>query len=98
MFQTISPFAIKYDLPVNSTFEEDDRDGIAKALLHERGTVFVVWDHKYIQAILEMLGVSDPPRWKEDDFDSIWIITINKGRVSFVKDREGLTPAATCNF
>jgi hypothetical protein len=98
MFQTISPFVIKYNMAINSIFEENDGDGVAKALLHERGTVFVVWDHKFIQQILEALGVSEPPGWKENDYDSIWVITIDKGRVSFVKDREGLTPAATCNF
>jgi hypothetical protein len=64
----------------------------------KRGTVFVVWDHKFIQRIFEMLGVDGPPGWKESDFDSIWVVTIDKGRVSFVEDREGLTPAATCNF
>jgi hypothetical protein len=98
MFQTISPFAVKYDIPVNSTFDEGNCDGIAKAIIRHHGTVFVVWEHKFIQSILKKLGVNDPPDWKDDDFDSIWIITIDKGRVSFVKDKEGLTPAATCNF
>lgn len=43
MFQTITPFAVKYNLTINSAYEEGDYKHISKALLKEKGTVIIVW-------------------------------------------------------
>ncbi|SDS45901.1 hypothetical protein SAMN05216490_1191 [Mucilaginibacter mallensis] len=98
MLQTITPFVAKYNVSVNSAFEEEDYKGVGKALLNENGTIFIVWEHNNIAPILEYLGITSPLKWKDSDFDSIWIVTFPHGSAVLTKDAENLHPAAGCPF
>jgi len=98
MLQTITPFVVKYALTVNSAYEVEDYKNIGKALLDEHGTIFIVWEHKNISAILEYLGVKEDLQWPGNDFDSIWIVTFQNGRTVLTKDKERLNPPAGCPF
>lgn len=99
MFQTISPFAIKYNLKINSSYEADDDKNLAKALLKESGTVIIVWEHNNIRSIIEKLGViSGNTEWPDSDFDSIRIVTYSKGRAVMTKDKEAILPSSNCKF
>ncbi|MGR9012553.1 MAG: histidine phosphatase family protein [Gammaproteobacteria bacterium] len=98
MFQTVSPFAIKYNLTIDSQYKEDSYSKVADDVKKKSGTVLMVWEHKAIQPIAEQLGVENPPAWKSDDFDSIWIITYQNGKASLAFDQEGITPSSICNF
>jgi hypothetical protein len=99
MFQTISPFAIKYNLTINSSFEEEDAAGIATELEGKKGTILVVWEHSKIKPILKALGLNVKGlQWPDDDFDTIWIIGYKKGKPFLTVDKEGISPAAGCSF
>jgi hypothetical protein len=98
MFQTVSPFAIKYDLTVNSQFDEKDGKNLADDVLKKTGTVLLVWEHSAIPLIVKKLGVENPPDWKGSDFDSIWIITYANGTATLSVDHEGLKPSPDCSF
>jgi len=98
MFQTITPFAVKYNLTVNSKFDENDYSNIAESVLKKTGTVLMVWEHSAIQSLAEKLGVKSPPPWDGKDFDSIWVITYPKGKTVLSLDKEGITPSPDCNF
>lgn len=98
MFQTVTPFAIKYNLTVNSEFDEKDYLKIADHVLNKTGTVLLVWEHSVIPSIAGKLGVNNPPPWAGDDFDSIWVITFANGKASLSIDKEGITPSSDCNF
>ncbi|WP_431199237.1 hypothetical protein ACRQ5D_06030 [Mucilaginibacter sp. P25] len=99
MFQTISPFAAKYNLSVNSNFEEEDDNGVAKELTSKKGTILIVWEHNQIKPLLKALGMKVKDlEWPDSDFDSIWIVTFKKGKPSLTMDREGITPASGCSF
>jgi len=98
MLQTISPFIIKYDINLNSAFDEKDYKGLGKALLKESGTVIIVWEHKNISAIVNYLGIKNYLNWQGDDFDSIWIVTFANGKTLLTKDKERLNPSAGCPF
>jgi len=99
MFQSISPFAIKYNLNINSSYEADDDKNLAKALLKESGTVIIVWEHKNIRPIIEKLGViSGNTEWPDSDFDSIRIVTYSKGKAVMTKDKEAILPSSNCKF
>ncbi|MBS1510837.1 MAG: histidine phosphatase family protein [Bacteroidetes bacterium] len=98
MFQTITPLAAQYNLTVNSKFAGADSAALAADILKRTGTVLVVWDHKKILPIVHALGIAgENLYWSDDDFDSIWIITFNKGKAVFSKDAEGLHPLPGCN-
>jgi hypothetical protein len=97
MFQTVSPFAIKYNLMVNSQFGEKEAAKVAKQVRKKAGMVLLVWEHSAIPDLADKLGVKNPPGWGHDDFDSIWIITYDKGAASLSLDKEGLQPSAECS-
>jgi hypothetical protein len=99
MFQTISPFAIKYNLTINTSHEEKDSLMIAKDLESRKGTILLVWEHKAIAPIVRSLGVNAPKlTWPDDDYDSIWIVTFKNGVATLTRDKEGLVPSKECTF
>lgn len=98
MFETIVPFAVKYDLAVNSEFPVDGYAAMADHVLAKTGTVLIVWEHIDIPQLAARLGVSDPPHWKGKDFDSIWVITFAGGKASLSIDREGIVPPVDCSY
>jgi len=99
MFQTASPLAIKYDLSINSKYEVEDYEPLAQSLQAQTGTVVIIWEHKAMDNILKALGVKTKGlKWGDDDFDSIWIVTYKNGKAVLSMDKEGLHPAANCQF
>jgi hypothetical protein len=98
MFQTVTPFAVKYNLTINSKFDKNDYSNIAENVLKKTGTVLMVWEHSSIQSLAEKLGVKSPPSWDGKDFDSIWVITYPSGKAELSPDKEGITPSLDCNF
>jgi hypothetical protein len=98
MYQTIVPFAIKYNLQIDTKYDVDDIAGLVNAISKTTGTVFVIWEHLNIPVIAKQLGVEGKKlKWAGDDFDSIWIITYKNGKTVLTIDKENLTPKETCN-
>ena len=98
MFQTVTPFAVKYDLTINSKYDESELNAAAKSVLKKSGTVLMVWEHSAIPDLATALGVDNPPKWKGADFDSIWIVTYASGKAELTVDQEGLSPSESCGF
>ena len=96
MYQTIVPFAVKYNLKISTKYEGDDVKDIANALEKQTGTVLLVWEHKAISKIVKALGVSNADKWDDNDYDSIWIITYKNGSPVLTKDKEGIHPSSGC--
>ncbi|HBC7421398.1 TPA: histidine phosphatase family protein [Serratia marcescens] len=100
---TIIPTAIRLSKPINLNYHATDISGITRALLHEdnKNSLSVVsWEHKNLvtaaKAIVEKEG-GDPsiiPEWPGDDFDSIYVLTLNRdvtpAKVTFIHEKEGL--------
>lgn len=96
MYQTIIPFAVKYNLKINTKYDVKDEKGIAEAIMKQTGTVLLVWEHKAIPKILKALGVEEKMDWDDNDFDSIWIVTLQNGVAKVSKDKEGINPSSEC--
>ena len=97
MFQTIVPFAAKYNLKISTSYREDDSTELAGAIRQQKGVVFVVWEHSRLAAIAHSLGVKDNLlHWHDDDYDSMWIVRFVKGEAVLTKDKEGLHPGEKC--
>jgi hypothetical protein len=100
---TIEPTAISFGLPVHASLGVSDTDGLRAALeqpLYRNALIVVAWEHKLIgtiaRAVLGDYG-GDPtavPKWHGDDFDSIYVVTINRtgdsAKATFVVKHEGL--------
>jgi hypothetical protein len=96
MFQTITPLAVQQNLQLDSRFAEDDAQGIAEEVLKRSGLVLLVWEHSQIERVATAIGVNNPPKWRGEDFDSIWIITVRSGSVTLTVASEGLSPSPDC--
>ncbi len=94
MFQTVTPFAIQYNLGINSKFDEHDYTGIADHVRTKTGLALFVWEHHAIPELAKAMGISNPPDWPDDDYDSIWIIAANQlGNLVLTMDKQHITPA-----
>jgi hypothetical protein len=98
MFQTVTPFAVKYDLTINSKYAADDFADVANSVLKKHGTVLMVWSHSEIADLADALGVKKTLQWDDADFDSIWTITYADGEAQLTQDAEGLNPPFACSF
>lgn len=99
MFQTVTPFAIKYDLTINSKFGEKAYKKVADDVMQKEGTVLLVWEHSAIQHIAKKLGIEENASpWPDDDFDGIWIIDFKSGTPLWTCDQEGIVPSEDCSF
>ena len=99
MMQTVLPYAVQHNLTINSDYAPDEIKGLTKELRRLRGNVLLVWEHHNIVKIAAALGIEEPQEWPDDDYDSIWTITFQKGRATgkarqpvLTKDREGIKP------
>jgi hypothetical protein len=99
MLQTVTPLAVKYRVPINSQYLEEDYPNLAKALLNERGLIVIAWDHKTIPLIVHQLAPNAALfRWPDSDFNTICIITFKHGKSILTFDTENIQPADNCNF
>jgi len=68
--------------------------------------MLIGWEHVNIDALVKSLldnyyrltgagNAARLPRWNDNDYDTIWIITLDaKGNLTFTNDCEGLPSAA----
>ncbi len=97
MFQTVVPLVAKYNLKINSKYTEADTTALAREIKSRKGFVLVVWKHSIIPSIVRALGVQGfNMHWSDDDYDSIWIINIQKGIAKITFGKEGLRPSTSC--
>ena len=90
MFQTISPYAIQHNLPINTMYDETDSKGISNTIKSLEGTVLLVWEHKNILNIVKELGIAEEVSWDDSDYDSIWVITFENGAPVLKRETENL--------
>ncbi|WP_214073842.1 histidine phosphatase family protein [Mucilaginibacter sp. dw_454] len=99
MTETISPLAIKYNLAINTNYDTDETAQLAANILKKTGTVLVVWEHDNISGIIKALDVDTKKlKWKGDDFDSLWIVTIKGNQRTLTKDVQNIHPSGNCAF
>ena len=104
----VEPTAIFFKLPVDTSFGFSQISDLQAALeklqtLHPGNLVLIAWEHNEIEALVKAILTahgSDPaivPKWQRDDFDSIYVVTINAkdGTASFAIKHEGLDGQST---
>lgn len=96
MYQTVVPFAVKYNLDINTKYDVNDVKDLSKEIFKKQGTVLLVWEHNAIDNIVRALGVDTKEKWPDDDYDSIWIINFENGKPVLSKDKEGIHPSGNC--
>ena len=98
MLETIIPFAVKYNISINSKYDVDNVKDMVDAILKMNGYVLVVWEHDKIDNLAKALGAdAKGKKWNDNDFDSIWIIDFKNGKAVLSVDKENLNPADDCH-
>lgn len=101
--QTISPTGIKLSLPIHLNYHAKEVEKLRKALLskeYENSVIFIAWEHDNLVNVAKDIMKSengDPaviPKWPGDDFDSIYVLRINREEnmknIHFEHKQEGL--------
>ncbi|MEZ2831026.1 histidine phosphatase family protein [Serratia liquefaciens] len=105
---TIMPTAVRVGLPIGIQFHADDIAGLQQELLsdkYQNSRIFIAWEHKNLDKAVKNIVAARGgdanlvPEWPGSDFDSIFVVTLDQGKVSFRQEREGLTQLAeSCPF
>jgi broad specificity phosphatase PhoE len=105
---TIMPTAVRVGLPIGIQFHADDIAGLQQELLsdkYQNSRIFIAWEHKNLDKAVKNIvaarggDASLVPEWPGSDFDSIFVVALDQGKVSFRQEREGLTQLAeSCPF
>lgn len=97
---TIMPTAVRVGLPIGLQFHADDIAGLQQELLsdkYQNSRIFIAWEHKNLDKAVKNIvaarsgDASLVPEWSGSDFDSIFVVTLDQGKVSFRQESEGLT-------
>jgi len=84
---TVEPTAIKFGMPVDTRFGYQDIGALQAAVAqpdYRNATARVGWEHKQIvklaKNILKESGgdVASVPKWRGDDFDSIYVLRVTR--------------------
>jgi hypothetical protein len=86
---TITPLSNYLRVLTDAHYAKSDYADLAQEVLsnrkYQKKTVLICWDHEYISRLAAALGVyPEPPKWPENVFDRVFIITYNKGQASLV--------------
>lgn len=99
MLQTITPFAVEHNLVLNSDFKNDEVKKATADVLQKSGVVLMVWEHSNIPDLAKALGVNRKLKWKDEDYDSIWVLEFKKksAEPELRIEQENIHPKGTCN-
>ena len=91
--ETLEPLSRTFGLDIDVHFGESENEKLAKDVkkrLSEEGPVVVAWKHERLPALARALGMEKPGTWKADDFDSMYVLSFEGGKlVSSKKEAEG---------
>ncbi|WP_233980331.1 histidine phosphatase family protein [Pectobacterium versatile] len=105
---TLIPTAVGLSIPINLKYHADDVEEVSDELVSNRKDnhlTFVAWEHKNLvliaKSVVKKVGGDAsliPDKWPGSDFDSIYVLTIDKSNdknpVSFRREQEALDGVA----
>jgi hypothetical protein len=85
--ETLKPTADRLALPLRTSYPAADYLRLARDILRDRSlkekTVVICWVHECLPELAAALGVKpQPPKWKDKDFESAYVITFPDGKAS----------------
>lgn len=107
---TVAPTAVQAGFPINTSFGFENIKGLQRELAaprYQNAVVLVAWEHKKLEDMVKAMlaGTGGQPgavpHWKGDDFDSIYVLTVQrdggKAVASFRHEQQELNgQAAAC--
>ncbi|HZF71125.1 hypothetical protein [Sulfuricurvum sp.] len=95
---TIEPLAIRISKNINLTCGYDEIDCMADLLMkhkYKNDLILIAWEHHNIDKIIKKIAKSkevkiDIPEWASDDFDSMYILKLEKNSLELKIEKQGL--------
>jgi hypothetical protein len=92
--ETVAPLARALRLPVQTPFLAKDFAAQAKRILLDPGyagkTILICWNHEEIPQLARALGIKpEPPKWKVNVYDLVYVITYHDGKAALATSRYG---------
>ncbi len=93
--QTLEPTARHLGLTIRVPRDRDDFALLARELLRDKSlrgkNVVVCWVHDFLPDFAAALGVKPPPpKWKDSDYDTAYVITFPEGKATLEREKEKL--------
>jgi hypothetical protein len=92
--ETVTPLARTLRLAVQTPFLARDFAALAKRILLDPAyvgkTVLICWNHEEIPQLTRALGIKpEPPKWKANVYDLVYVITYHNGKAALGMSRYG---------
>ena len=92
--ETVAPLARALKLPVLTPFLGKDYAALANLILADPAytgkTVLICWNHEEIPQLAVALDVTpEPPKWKANAFDRVYVISYHNGKAMLGASRYG---------
>lgn len=52
-------------------------EAMRKSMKDSKAPVLAAWEHEHIHDLAEKLGAKDVPHWKDDDYDTVYVLTFD---------------------
>ena len=93
--QTMEPIARALNVQIQTPYSALNYDRLARLILHDKSlqgkNVVICWVHEYIPEFTAAFGVKKPPqKWKDEDYDSAYVLTFPDGKAKLEVTRERL--------
>ncbi len=100
--ETITPFATRLQLPVQTPFSAKNYAALARQILNDptlKGkTVVICWVHDELPQLAQSFGVKfGGDKWKKNVFDRVWLITYQDSGAVLNELPQQLLPGDTAN-
>jgi hypothetical protein len=101
--ETITPLSTALKVPINSDYA--DTDGDVKKLAsqvtsgYDNQVVLICWHHGKLPELAGYLGISNPPKWPQTEFNQLWEIDFSADPPTLTAHQENVlyTDAAHSN-
>jgi len=93
--ETATPLAAALGLTLNIAYKEEEYPKLDKEVLSGKyagKVVLICWHHGTIPPLAAGLGVQDPPKWPDLQFDRVWKIEWKNGKAVMTDLPEKLMP------
>jgi len=95
--ETLAPLSRELHLPIQTPCAAEQYQRLASAILanskYQGKTVVICWVHDYIRELAYALGVRpELPRWKGEDYDTVYVISYEGGKASLRVLRQNFSP------
>merc|ERR1711871_498245 len=78
--QMLTPISQSLDKSIDFNYgssPDKASDAMKKSLKDSKAPVLAAWEHEHIHDLAKKLGAKDVPKWKDSDYDTVYVLTFD---------------------